>query len=154
MTSISLLGGWYQYTQDLLSLESVPTSPLVEGVSVSGIIPLQRWDCYLCSHPDRRFAEFLRRGIHQHFKIGFDRSCNLRSPKRNYESSVNNPGHTQQYINEEVGALCLRRIPRDNHVHWSSIGLVPKEQQPGKFRLIIDLSAPHVNDGIDSSQGG
>ena len=154
MTSIPPLGGWYQYTQDLLSLESVPTSPLVEGVSVSGILPLQRWDRYLCSHPDRRFAEFLRRGIHQGFKIGFDRSCILRSPKRNYESSVNNPGHAQRCINEEVGALRLRRIPRDTQVHWSSIGLVPKDHQPGKFRLIIDLSAPlgaSVNDGIDSS---
>ena len=35
---------------------------------------------------------------------------------------------------------------------WSILGLIPKGGQPGKFRLIIDLSSPHgasVNDGID-----
>ena len=37
-------------------------------------------------------------------------------------------------------------------VHTSPMGLVPKARQPGKFRIICDLSAPSggsVNDGID-----
>ena len=36
--------------------------------------------------------------------------------------------------------------------HWRTIDMVPKDHQPGKFRLIIDLSATmggSVNEGID-----
>uniref|UniRef100_A0A1X7T5J3 Uncharacterized protein n=1 Tax=Amphimedon queenslandica TaxID=400682 RepID=A0A1X7T5J3_AMPQE len=71
---------------------------------------------------------------------------------RNYQSSVGNPGHTKHYIDEKVRALCLRGIPNDSAVHWSPIGLVEKDHQPGKFQLIIDLSSPagsNINDGID-----
>ena len=37
--------------------------------------------------------------------------------------------------------------------HHSPIGLIPKPHQPGRWRLIVDLSAPHghsVNDAISS----
>lgn len=36
-------------------------------------------------------------------------------------------------------------------VHTSRIGVIPKKHQPGKFRLIVDLSSPRgksVNDRI------
>ena len=75
-------------------------------------------------------------------------------PKRNYKSSEENPGHTQWYIDEEVSAGRLRPIPdaEGRLAHWSPIGMVPKDHQPGRSRLIIDLSAPmggSVNEGID-----
>ena len=47
----------------------------------------------------------------------------------------------------------LEQVPSNTQVHWSPIGLVPKDHQPGKFRLIIDLSSPmgaSINDGINS----
>ena len=37
------------------------------------------------------------------------------------------------------------------HVHVSKFGVIPKAHQQGKWRLIVDLSAPtgrSVNDGI------
>ena len=37
------------------------------------------------------------------------------------------------------------------HLHISSFGVIPKKHQPGKWRLILDLSSPgghSVNDGI------
>ena len=37
-------------------------------------------------------------------------------------------------------------------LHISSFGVIPKKGQPGKWRLIVDLSSPggaSVNDGID-----
>jgi len=37
--------------------------------------------------------------------------------------------------------------------HTSPLGLIPKKNKPGKWRLIVDLSAPQgmsINDGIDS----
>ena len=69
------------------------------------------------------------------------------APHGRTESSVNNPGHAQRYITEEIAAGRLRRVPHQAPVHWSSIGLTP-------FRLIINLSAPSgssVNDGISPS---
>ena len=114
---------------------------------------MARWDHYLQSHLDRDFTEFLRMGICHSFKIGFNCSSRLCSPKSNYESSVGNPGHAQRYISEEVAAGHLRPVTHDSPAHWSPIGLVPNDHQPGKFRLIIDLSSPcgaSVNDGISS----
>ena len=119
----------------------------------TGILPLQRWDRYLCSHPDRQFAEFLRGGFTRASRLDLT-ALAICVTEKGTESSINNPGRAQRYITEEVGALWLRRIPRDTHVHWSSIGLVPKDHQPGKFRLIIDLSATQgasVNNVINSS---
>ena len=46
----------------------------------------------------------------------------------------------------------LAATPLGVKVHTSPIGLIPKPHCPGKFRLIVDLSAPRgfsVNDGID-----
>ena len=59
-----------------------------------------------------------------------------------------------QYISEEIAAGKLRQITSPAEitaVHTSSIGIIPKPHQPGKFRLIVDLSSPQghsVNDGI------
>ena len=39
-------------------------------------------------------------------------------------------------------------------VHLSHFGVIPKPHQPGKWRLIVDLSHPHgssINDGVDSA---
>ena len=41
------------------------------------------------------------------------------------------------------------------NLHISSFGVFPKRGQPGKWRLIIDLSSPggsSVNDGIDPQE--
>ena len=100
---------------DLLALEAIHTTLLVLGSPVSGNLPLSRWDCQ--SHPDKVFTEFLCRGIDQGFKIGFNCSHKLRPPKRNYESSNENPVHAQQYIDDEVLAGRLRPLPEGTHVH-------------------------------------
>lgn len=54
-----------------------------------------------------------------------------------------------RYVQQEVSDGKL--TPTGHRVHTSPIGLIPKLAQPGKFRLIMDLSAPaghSVNDGI------
>ena len=41
------------------------------------------------------------------------------------------------------------------NLHISSFGVIPKKGQPGKWRLIVDLSSPggsSVNDGIDPQE--
>ena len=59
-----------------------------------------------------------------------------------------------QYIAGEVVEGSLAMVPPDVRVHTSPIGLILKPHCPGKFCLIVDLSAPKgssVNDGIDPS---
>ena len=60
-----------------------------------------------------------------------------------------------EYLAHEV---MLRRVagpfpfPPLPNLHISSFGVIPKRGQPGKWRLIVDLSSPggcSVNDGID-----
>jgi hypothetical protein len=54
-----------------------------------------------------------------------------------------------RHIEDEVAAGKLVTAPA---IHISPMGLIPKKGRPGKFRLIVDLSAPRgrsVNDGID-----
>ena len=60
------------------------------------------------------------------------------------------------YIAEEVahGRLKPPPVSLPGGLHVSPIGIIPKASQPGKFRLICDLSSPQgfsVNARIDSS---
>lgn len=53
-------------------------------------------------------------------------------------------------VEVQVGRIIgpLRDIPQ---VHVSRFGVILKQDQPGKWRLILDLSSPHgciINDGI------
>ena len=93
----------------------------------------------------------MKRGIVEGFRIGFSRSSSLRIPQTNFQSVARNPSVVDKYIESELSTgrlahpivLTARRNP---------IGIIPKPLQPGKFRLIVDLSSPlggSVNDGID-----
>ena len=70
------------------------------------------------------------------------------------KSAMDNPGVVDQYLAKEVG---LERVigPLEQAAlpsATSSFGVIPKPHQPGKYRLILDLSRPKgssVNDGID-----
>ena len=47
----------------------------------------------------------------------------------------------------------MREVDSSFAVHKSPVGIIPKPHQPGKFRLIVDLSAPEgrsVNDGVST----
>ena len=94
--------------------------------------------------------------INNGFHIGFDRkSSELRQAKGNMSSTRLNPGAVDGYVEAEKheGRL-VGPIPPElhNHCQLSPIGLIPKKHQPGRWRLIVDLSSPpngSVNDGID-----
>ncbi len=70
-------------------------------------------------------------------------------------SASDNPEVVDSYIDDEVtkGRLIAIR-PEDTGsipAQVSPFGVIPKKSQPGKWRLIVDLSSPHnssVNDGI------
>ena len=85
-----------------------------------------------------------------------DRTVTLRSSKRNHPSVHHQPWVVDEYISSEqrVGRFSPP-VPRElvMDCQQSPLGLIPKAQ-PGKWRLITDLSSPHnysVNDGISPS---
>ena len=68
-----------------------------------------------------------------------------------------NPDPVDSYLAEEISAGRIVSMPKPIHpsppIHISRFGVIPKRNKPGKWRLILDLSAPSgmsVNDGIST----
>ena len=111
----------------------------------------------MATHPDREFATYILQGISQGFHIGFNRQAvALRQAQGNMRSIASNPTVVADYLLKERQAGRLSGpIPSEKQgaCQISPIGLIPKRNQPGRWRLIVDLSSPHghsVNDGIDT----
>ena len=109
----------------------------------------------LANHPDETLVRVFITGVTSGFRIGFSRPPNcLLSSKRNLDCALQHPSVVDQYLSEE---LSHRRVagPFNTSVipcaHISRFGVIPKNHQPNKWRLIVDLSHPtgrSVNDGI------
>ena len=95
-------------------------------------------------------------GITYGFRIGCD-TGSLQSAKRNMLSAGQHPEIIDKYLMEEcekgrvAGPFTADQV---QGIHISRFGVIPKKSQPGKWRLIVDLSHPKgssVNDLIDPS---
>ncbi|XP_028409426.1 uncharacterized protein LOC114532033 [Dendronephthya gigantea] len=94
-------------------------------------------------------------GIAHGFPSGFDSSLvSLRSSHRNMKSALQHPDVIDKYLANKishgrvVGPFASPPFP---NLQCSPFGVIPKKGQPGKWRLILDLSSPEghsVNDGI------
>ena len=68
----------------------------------------------------------------------------------------NNPNIVSDYLAREVALHRMWKCPMGvmpKGVHISPLGLIPKKNKPGKWRMIVDLSSPRgssINDGISS----
>ena len=146
------------------SLQLLPPSPffffspagqvLPPVASVTPLVP-HLFAEELMSHPDQVLASYVIEGIRHGFKLGFTQVGVLRSSVRNKLSAIQHPDVIDAYLANEV---LLKRVagpfssPPLPKLHISSFGVIPKKGQPGKWRLIVDLSSPHghsVNDGIN-----
>ncbi len=114
------------------------------------------WESQLRDHPDPEFAGYLLDGIRLGFRVGFDRGHPCRSAKRNMASAAHNATVIESYLERErtagriVGPLTKEAL--GVQVQISRFGVIPKNHQPGKWRLIVDLSYPKggsVNEGIE-----
>ena len=126
--------------------------PRLRGVHTP--LKVEAWTSRLRGHPDQRFAAYLLQGITEGFRIGFRPGSPLVSAERNMPSAGEHAHVVSDYLREEVSK---RRMLGPfspevmGQVHCSRFGVIPKSQ-PGKWRLITDLSHPSgrsVNDGID-----
>ena len=115
----------------------------------------RNWAAALQEHPDREFVSYILEGISQGFKLGVAYANNsFKSAKANMRSALTNPGPVNEYLTKELEANRVVPVPSEQAkgVHVSRFGVIPKSGQPGKWRLILDLSSPEgfsVNDGID-----
>ena len=80
------------------------------------------------------------------------------SVKRNIPSTNENPKAIDEHILEKTGKnniLGLFSFQSPSIYHVNRISVIPKRNQPGKWRLITDLSFPEgssVNDAIDPTK--
>ena len=80
----------------------------------------------------------------------------LRSRASNMRSATDHPDVVDEYLRTELAAGRLAGpfiAPPLRSLHVSPFGVIPKNHQPGKWRLILDVSSPlghSVNDGIPS----
>ena len=146
----------YLYMADLRAMDAcrpLEASGVPDEVGVvSSPLVANEWETVLAGHPDREFAEFVVRGIREGFRIGFDYICRLgeKIPK-NMRSASENRDPIDRYVRAEAQERRLIRLVGAAPVRVSRVGVIPKPHQPGKWRLITDLSFPKgqsVNDGI------
>ena len=112
----------------------------------------------LASHPNQAQVAYVLDGIRNGFRVGFQAHQRLHSASKNKVSALANPQVIDAYLDNEVR---LGRVagpypsPPMPNLQVSSFGVIPKRGQPGKWRLIVDLSSPRgrsVNDGIDPEE--
>ena len=155
----TLQAGRYVYFDDLGVLSQLSPSlrqPLPSMLcQVHTPLVIAEWRSQWCQYPDREFCQYLIDGLTDGFRIGFNyTSHRCQAAKCNMLSAVQNPGIVEQYLKKEcelgcvVGPLVAGSIP----LHINRFGVIPKPHQPGKWRLIVDLSHPaghSVNDGTE-----
>ena len=136
-------------------LKSQPADVKVPPVAtvVTSPLDVSRWKEALSDHPNKPLADFFLSGITQGFRIGFKQQLHpLKSTKRNLYCALQHPETVEKYLAEEIalgrvaGPFQQSLVP---HAHLSRFGVIPKNHQPNKWRLIVDLSHP-----VDSSING
>ena len=149
----------YEYTTDLLCLDFCrrainPPSPHLDVVTTQLVV--EAWAQALSRHPDKAFAHYICTGLRFGFRIGFSGNVCLKPAPNNMRSAHDHPTVVSEYLAKETAlgrmlgpfdmstCLCPLQINR--------FGVIPKDHDQGKWRLITDLSFPpghSVNDGID-----
>ena len=141
----------------VLSLSTLAGPALPPAHAVSPLHP-EEFARELSSHPDQQRVAYVLQGLRHGFKLGFQSPLQLKPASRNKQSAILHANVTDDYLANEV---MLGRVagpfpsPPLPNLQISSFGVIPKRGQPGKWRLIVDLSSPEgssVNDGIDPQE--
>jgi len=154
--------GSYPYTSQLQALDScdnrVNGHPLVPTHLQSIVTPinLHFWQQELQTHRDKEFTKLILKGLAGGFRIGFKPERlphKLKPAKLNMLLALEHPKEVDDYIAKELSTshLAVYENPLVQ-VQTSPLGVIPKKGKENRWRLIMDLSAPHgssVNDGID-----
>ena len=114
----------------------------------------QVWQDVLRDYPDQAITDYIHvlRGIETGFKIGFDTGLvRLQSKRGNLPSTTGQPDIIGKYLPADRVVRLHHSESKELGIQCSPFGVFPKRHRPKKWRLIVDLSAPHghsVNDGV------
>ncbi len=107
-------------------------------------------------HLERQYVECISKGLQEGLRVGFDyKQAQYRREKCSMVSAKENQTVVDQYLANERGlGRVVSPITGDigRRLQVNRFGVIPKNNQPGKWRLIVDLSHPEgssVNVGID-----
>jgi len=154
--------GCYEYTSDLLCLDSCRQSPEPASRAYGPLqktatpLVLPEWEQALARHPDRAFVRYINEKLHMGFRIGFQVGSPLPSATINMRSALEHPEVIDNYLKGEL--TCRRMLgpfadaDQLPSLHINRFGMIPKGHNSGMWRLITDLSHPQgasVNDAID-----
>ena len=94
-------------------------------------------------------------GLEKGFRVGFNYGQAILK-QGGHNMPCSNPAVVDSYLAEEVKLNRIIQFSKEEAAsvgaHCSPIGIIPKINKPGKWRLIVDLSSPEgasTNDGID-----
>ena len=145
------------WTQIIATPPSNIKLPL-SACNISTPLNISSWTYHLSAYPNQDLVQFFQQGISNGFRISYKiNSPTLHSAKKNLEGAYLHPQVVEEYLQTEidlgrlVGPYSQSELP---DVHTSRFGVIPKRHQPGKWRLIVDLShlkGHSVNDGIPRS---
>ena len=139
-------------------MSTFPICKRYRGTELSLIntpLVVREWQSLLELHPDKAFSQYLLNDFTYGFRIGFNyKSHTSRAAKRNMASAVENPQVVEEYLakERELGRVIGSLTPGSLQLQINRFGVIPKSSQPGKWRLIVDLSHPDgfsINDGIE-----
>ena len=132
---------------------SSPCKIPTEAYRIQTPLIKEGWHHHLHNHHHQDLVQYFLNSISNGFQIGFQ-GANLQSAKKNLLSATAHPNIVEEYLEHELslgrmsGPYPISLCP---DVHVSRFGVIPKTHQPGKWRLITDLSHPQghsINDGI------
>ena len=148
----------YPYTEDLLALDQCVGRGPPPGALAGVYTPLKvsAWEEVLWTHPDRRYAGYILKGLREGFRIGASRDRRIHPASYTLPSAYQQRRVVTEYLISEarlgrmLGPLDTASVVGMTiQVNW--IGAIPKGQS-GKWRLITDLSHPagcSINDAND-----
>ena len=125
-----------------------PSKLPVEACWVRTPLKAEVWQEMLRDHLDRRLVGVVVRGIREGFRVGFRGDPKgLKPTRQNMVSVRQHPEVVQEYLARELEA---GRIVEDGHsthaaamgIQCSPFGVILKKGKAGRWRLIVDLSAP------------
>ena len=151
----------YQYMQQLQQIKRCrphPTRQLPSHLAaVTTPLHLSAWKKAFKVHPDKDFSHHNIQGITSGFHIGFEYGkVTCQAASTNLSSTSQHPAVVEEYISKELGEGRIAEVHDPaglTDLQISPFGVIPKKE-PGRWRLIVDLSFPEgasVNDSIDKS---
>ena len=130
-------------------------SPPAALLRINTPLVVREWQSQLSHHPDREYVQYIIDGISSGFRIGFDYTHHTcRSAQRNTLSATQHPEEVEVRLRSEcelgrvIGPIEAGPVP----VQVNRFGIIPKPHQPGKWRMIVDLSYPKGSSMNDVSR--